>query len=236
MSDSKLKLDIVLVIDATDSMGPFIDDLHDFVPALYGRLDAARETLPLSVRIRIVDFADYMSEGDDTLHESDFFEMPEDMDKLLAYTSYIRYDMRGADMPENALEGLWLAMRSDFRTPTPFGAHIIVMLTDAMPLRLQERADCIGYDSENTPSDIQEMEDIWNDPGDVGLSLSGRSSHRELILCAPGGRQGDYTWEEVMDWRCVEHVGVQNGGHLLDLSADTVADLILHKLTADCPE
>ncbi len=187
--------DIVFCLDVTDTMNacyPIIADkicsLYEvFSTKLHERSDGKDK---MKLRVRIVAFKDYMSDMD-AMTESDFFELGEDLDKLKAFLGSIEVN-GGGDPPENALEALTLAIRSDWTPADRFTRHLIVLCTDAPPLELRAREWCSGYPAD-MPKDLNELRDLWEEQTD-------RRAKRLLIYgpkCEPWEEMGLY-WSNTL--------------------------------------
>ena len=165
-------VDIVFVIDATGSMRLLMDKIKQTAIALPKNLTEAVKLAGKNmrrIRIKVIDFADFKSEGKDAIHETQFMNANTQIVEIINEFDSIKMtyedgEGRGGDeIPENALEGLWLAMNSDFTEERPDEdvRQIIMLFTDASPLRFQERAKYPGYARYNFPKHIDEMRRLW---------------------------------------------------------------------------
>lgn len=220
------KVDIAFVIDATGSMGPIMGEVKDRALTLGDEIKAkmaAENKYIGALRIRVIDFADFASEGPDAIHASEFYNMPEEQPQFENQIKGIQFLDRGGDDPENALEALWAAMKSDWVDLPGKGRHIIVLITDALPLNLGERNGCFGYAAEDYPANIQEMEEIWLETATQGgghTRLSPRN--KRLLLFAPQGSDGTHSWDTVSGWEQVIYKEVKPGCGLGDMNLDAV--------------
>ena len=76
LQSSGYKIDIVFVIDATGSMTPIMDQVRQKALTLHEDITAGLKAAnkPVSeLRLRVIDFADYASEGEDAIHQTAFF-------------------------------------------------------------------------------------------------------------------------------------------------------------------
>ncbi len=183
MSEKKVRnIDVVFALDATASMGVFIDRFRrEFLPKLTGVLSEyfeKTEDVAEKLRYKFIIFRDYGSDGADAMRESRFYRVPEEMEAL-------RHDMLfveaggGGDSPENGLEALYYAMKTDF-TGGENSLQMIVLFTDADAVPLRARADCAGY-----PADMPDEEGLaalWRDKN-AAFSQEGK----RLIVFAPQG-------------------------------------------------
>ena len=225
------KVDIALVIDATGSMSPVIEWLQknaiSFGEQIKKRME--KEDKPVSqLRMRLIDFADFETEQYDAIHESDFYTIPAEQAEFEQKVNQIEYDCRGGDIPENALEALWVAMMShwvDLSGQTK-GRHIIILITDAPPLNLGERNGCLGYVPEDYPESVEEMERYWQ--GDICRTLRLSPGNKRLILLAPEGDDGQgHSWSAVSRWENTAYLPVKSdcGGGDVDLD-DVIGEIL----------
>lgn len=218
------KIDITFVIDATGSMTPLMNQVKARALVMHeeiteGLKKANKEVE--SLRIRVIDFADFASEGDDAVHQSPFYNMPEEKAQFESRINGINYEMRGGDVPENGLEALFIAMNSDWVRITGKGRHIIVVITDAPPLHLGERAGCIGY-SDEYPDNVASLEEIWNEKDGQTKMTKLSYRNRRLILFVPEGNIDGYSWDDVSGWSETVNVPIVAGRGFEELSFDTV--------------
>ena len=202
------KIDIALVIDATGSMGPFMDKVKaDIVkiPAIIRNGFEKEHKTVESMRIRVIDFGDYGFDGSDAIHQTEFFDAETEGEKIIDAVNNIRYERRGGDVPENGLEALYEAMASDWVNTRPNGRHIIILVTDAPPLDLGERAGCDGYDKDRYPKTIEEFEEIWSPMELVGgePKIKLCLPRARMLLVAPQGIIAGHTWDDVANWERV---------------------------------
>ena len=225
------KIDIVLVIDATGSMGPFMGQVKEGILAVPGEIKEALEKENKHVeqmRIKVIDFGDYGYDGSDAIHQTEFFDAETDGEKIVNAINGIEYIGRGGDAPENGLEALYEAMASDWAEPKPNGRHIIVLVTDAPPLNLGERAECVGYDKDRYPESVEDLGEIWNPSdmqgGDTGLKLSPLKAR--LVLFAPQGVIAGHTWDDVTKWERVVSKPVDAASGVKIEMGELVAEIV----------
>ena len=154
--------DIVVCLDVSDDMKWQMSEikrqLKDIPDAFF---EYAREYGfdKQKLRIRLITFSDFESEGADAIHETEFFEYPEQNEEYFAFIDGIKTG-GGGDKPENALEALALAIKSKWTTGGDRRRHMVLMLTNAPAHPLQYRADCEGY-PEGMPKDLEELKTWW---------------------------------------------------------------------------
>lgn len=209
------KIDIAFVIDATGSMGPFIDKFKTEVFEMPYRLKCAFEKVDRkveSMRIKIIDFGDYKYDGCDAIHQTRFFDAENEIDEIVDAVNDIQYERRGGDIPDNGLEALYEAMASDWVDAKPNGRHIIVLVTDAPPLDLGERADCIGYDKDKYPRTLDELDEAWA-PTDLPFNPKLKINPLKscLFLFAPKDTIEGRSWDKIAKWERVIPSSVEPG-------------------------
>ena len=178
-------IDMVFCIDGTGSMSPCIENVK--ANARRFHLDFASEMTNLgseidSMRIKVIVFRDYGCDGNNSMLESPFFELPSDEAEFSSFLSGVTAT-GGGDASENGLEALYLAMNSDFSTG-PKDRQVIVMFTDADALALGERAGNPGY-----PMDMVDEDGFINTWACAGQdsSLKLREKTKRMVIFAPSG-------------------------------------------------
>lgn len=246
-------VDVVFVIDATGSMRQIMEKIKQTAIALPKALTEAVKLAGKSmrrIRFKVIDFADFKSEGKDTIHESEFYNANTQIVQIINEFDSIKMtkedgEGRGGDeIPENALEAVWLAMNSDFieQRPDEDARQIIMVFTDASPLRLQERAKYPGYSRYNFPKNIDEMRRLWGKYYGDELHLRTEESEEEeernlnsklnpacarMLLYAPLGMLAGHTWDYVAQWERVSTFPVVPYDGCLELVVDRILDDII---------
>ncbi len=213
-------VDIVLVIDATNSMARLIETLEKGALTFYEDLTNAvsqHQRTIQKLRVKVNWFRDFYFDGQYAYGESKFFELPEEKENFRSFVASIRAT-GGGDAPESALEALSLAMRSDFTQDGDRRKHIIVLFTDQPAHafedydRLAEQASKWGYwptfYPPNMPKSIMQLYSEWDCRG---LGRPTKIDHRgkALILFAPDA----YPWDDMgIDLDRAIHVPVSLGG------------------------
>lgn len=227
------KIDIAFVIDATGSMGPIMASVKASALSLGDQIVKALEEAGKPVeqlRMRVIDFADYATEADDAIHQTDFYTMPADKQKFTDAINNIQYDRRGGDIPENALEALFIAMNSDWvpLAKGEKGRHIIIMMTDAYPLKLHERDGSMGYVADDFPSNVQELQNIWDAAGSQDATTLLSKKNRRLILFVPDGDDGaGHDWSDVLGWEKTLATIVDSGAGMDKIDIKTITEEIV---------
>ena len=240
-------VDIVFVIDATGSMRLLMDKIKQLAIALPKALTEAVKLAGKNmrkIRMKVIDFADFKSEGKDTIHESPFYNASNQIVQIINEFDSVKMvnelgEGRGGDeIPENALEALWLALNSDFTEERPDEnvRQIIMLFTDASPLHFQERAKYPGYARYNFPARIQEMRRLWGKCYGGELNISDGSDEEiernanaklipscaRMILYAPQGDLVGHSWDYVSTWERVYTFPVVPYDGCLELAVDRI--------------
>lgn len=235
-------VDIVFVIDATDSMAPVIDMVKNatltFQDELYEVLKENKRIIK-NLRVKVIWFRDFYYDGKYAYDESKFFELPEEKEDFHDFVSEISV-AGGGDDPESSLEALTLAMRSDFTQEGDRKRHIIVLFTDDEAHRFEdydklvEEAALKGCKPEmypkNMPKDIAEFYNAWQgnsmSQGALGSDSSGTKldmKGRRLIIFAPDG----YPWNDLeVDLENIIRCNLEKGEGGGELDMSTVYPLI----------
>ncbi len=98
-------VDVVLVIDATASMTPLLDQVKKSALGFHGRLTAVLQSAGKHVdrlRLRVVTFRDLADDGPNGLAASEFFALPEQAGAFSSWVSGVRL-IGGTTYPESGL-------------------------------------------------------------------------------------------------------------------------------------
>lgn len=182
---SKRNIDIVFCIDGTGSMTPCLESVkrnafnfqEQFVKAMTDKgcdIDA--------MRVKVIVFRDYHDDGDQAMQQSPFFELPDDKEDFKTFMDGITAT-GGGDNPENGLEALYYAMKSDFTTGAK-DRQVIVLFTDADALPLKARSKESNYPKDMV--DYKGFLQTWtctSQSSDIKL----REKSKRLLMIAPAG-------------------------------------------------
>ena len=108
-------VDIVMCIDATGSMAPIINEVKNNAMTFHQKFSEAMEDADKWVdmlRVKVIVFKDYICDSE-PMKESKFFELPAESAAFRDFVSNIQ-PTGGGDTPENALEAIALAIKSDW--------------------------------------------------------------------------------------------------------------------------
>ncbi|MGN1061441.1 MAG: vWA domain-containing protein [Candidatus Coproplasma sp.] len=178
-------IDVVFCIDGTGSMAPCIDAVKSNARRFHQEFVSAMTDLGSdidSMRVKVIVFRDYHDDGEDAMKESSFFELPADSTEFEKFLSDVSA-FGGGDGPENGMEALYYAMKSDFTTGSK-DRQVIVLFTDAEALKLKERSGEANYPSDMVDEDgfIETWSCISQDK-----SCKLRERNKRLVIFAPDG-------------------------------------------------
>lgn len=201
-----LHLDMVFCVDATGSMRHVIDLVRENALNLYADLmDTLQgsDTPVASVRVRIIAFRDYLADGENAMLASRFFTLPEEARDFYACVDGI-HPQGGGDIPEDGLEALGYAIRSEWDRSSPEARHLIVMWSDAPTHELGFGKASPFYPA-GMAKDFKELSLWWGEGNHGGMDPDAK----RLLLFAPD----DAEWNRVAaEWDNVIHVqSVKNG-------------------------
>lgn len=178
-------VDIVFVVDATESMGPCLetvkfnvlrlgDDLRDRMIKDGKNLD--------SLRVRLIVFRDLYDQAESAFEVTPFYELPLQRQEFEKVVSKIEA-FGGADPSESGLEALFLAIRSSWRNePRNLKRrHVIALFTDQDAHEIGAEIP-ITYAQQPHPKTFTDLKALW-EGGDKRGSMN--ANGKRLILFAP---------------------------------------------------
>lgn len=157
-------LDIVLCIAGTSDMSPYMETIKNTVAKLPDDIllnAQVRASEVSNLRIKIMVFRNYLSDGEDAIQMTDFLSYPaekEDFGSLLGEINA----RGGCDGATDGLEALAYAMQSDWQVPRQGvkRRQIIVVWAGGSCHQLGHGKSSVYYDS-NLPEDFDELTDWW---------------------------------------------------------------------------
>lgn len=196
----KYDVDIVMCIDATMSMGPFLDlvkaqalNLHKDIQAEM----AMKEKYIDDLRVRVIAFRDYKADGNEAMLVSDFFSLPNQAAEFEACIRSI-HPKGGGDLPEDGLEALAYAMKSKWKSEGQNKRRqIIVVWTDDGTHDLGQNRHMPNYPA-RMPGSFAELTEWWGFGQCPGVMAN---DSKRLLIYAPAK---DYwttiaeTWENTL--------------------------------------
>ena len=224
-------VDIVFCIDCTGSMDNVLSIVKENALHFYTDVQAQMREKGKSIsglRVRVVAFRDYAAydnerrlgeEGHEPMLVTDFFSLPEEADKFELSVRYLEAE-GGGDAPEDGLEALAYAIRSDWNIQSLKCRHVIVVWSDQEPHPLGFGQRSARY-PRNMASDLSELTAWWGDRSDPGY-LPKQSSKR-LILFTPDMGAWHFISE---NWDSVIHFPSSAGEGLRELEYRQILNCI----------
>jgi len=216
-------VDIVMCIDATGSMGDVIETVKANALTFHEQFQAVMEDADKMVdvtRVKVIVFRDYGRDGDGAMVESEFFTLPEQSADFSAFVNGIEA-RGGGDIPENALEAIALALKSDWTTAPGKKRHVVLMFTDAPALPLGARKECPNYPAD-MPADLAALGAMWEGT-DQDSVTSYSSNAGRLIVFAPNAEP----WTEMQVWNRYWHTPSKGGTGLEDVDLQAAIDVLV---------
>lgn len=216
----KYNVDIVFCIDVTGSMGGILDTVKAnalrFYPDLQNELSEKDKSVD-SLRIRVIAFRDFEADGSDAIEELPFVRIPEEDGRFSSFVSSLR-PMGGGDEPENGLEAIAMAIKSDWDKGGDKQRHLVVVWSDASTHPLEMPS---SYKPSGMPADFNELTDWWD-----GQSFMSSTAKR-LILFTPDAM----AWTDIAThWESVIHVPSKAGMGLADVDYKTILSTIVNSI------
>lgn len=202
-------VDIVLCIDVTSGMTPVLNSIKKFALDFYDNVitNASKQYREIKqLRIKVIAFRDYYCDGPYAMEESRFFFLPVEKTEFYNFVSSLEAK-GGGDEPENALESIALAMKSDWVCEA-WGEcererNIIIVFTDAPSHPLEKYSKVVHEHYPYYPTEMietyEEFIDAWQGGRPLGCPdwPKNRMSHsaQRMIVYAP---QDVYPWNDLM--------------------------------------
>lgn len=189
-------LDVVLCIDATNGMLPFIKMLQENVHKFY---EQVMETIDMesmscdTLRVKVITFRDFIACEAEPIKESKFFTLPQENDAFVDFVKGI--EARGCgDEATCALEAMAQALKSDWTKVPGKKRYITLMFTDSPAHPLQHRVGCEGY-PEGMPKDLEELHAWWEGTTQI-LDSTFDARWGRLVVFAPVSKP----WTDMETW------------------------------------
>jgi hypothetical protein len=216
-------VDMVFCIDATGSMQPLLDTVKDNALNLYEDFqrimrDEHRKYVE-QLRVRVIAFRDYRADKDDAMLVTDFFVLPRQEDDLKQCLESITA-FGGGDDPEDGLEALAYAMKSDWVKKFKKNRHVIAVWTDEGTHEIgYGKAYYDGYPN-GMPKNFEELTRWWGSSNEAGIM---DEYAKRLLIFAPGKAH----WDAIRDnWNNVLHYESEAGTGLEDWGYEEILNTI----------
>ncbi len=194
------EVDLVFCIDATMSMDPILDKVKRNALNFYQDFQNVMNEKGKKVsqlRIRIVAFRDYYYDRDKAMMITNFFNLPDRAADFEACVKSIIPD-GGGDDPEDGLEALACAMKSDWSNGSAKKRHVIVVWSDEGTHDLGFGKSVPNY-PRGVPQDFNELTEWWGSKRNPGIM---DENAKRLLIFAPD-KPG---WSIIRDnWNNVIH-------------------------------
>jgi von Willebrand factor type A domain len=221
-------VDIVLCIDTTASMGPVLENVKSSALSFQERLSAVMAEKGKSIsqlRVKVIAFRDFGDRADDALEETEFFQLPGDVD---AYEDFVRKlePRGGGDTPESGLEALALAIRVPWERGLDRRRHVIVVFTDAPAHPLQAAAAVArGAYPQSIARSEDELFEEWGYQSSQSAVMENPA--KRLLLFAPDMEP----WKGIAaNWNNTIFFPSQAGDGLDEWEMDEIIETIVNSL------
>ncbi|MBE6681251.1 MAG: VWA domain-containing protein [Ruminococcaceae bacterium] len=214
-------VDMVFCIDCTGSMDNIIDIVKNNALNFYQDVTNVMEQKHKHIsqlRVRVVAFRDYLADGKDAMRVTDFFKLPEQADEFEKCVRSLKAE-GGGDDPEDGLEALAYAIKSNWDTEGLKKRQVVVVWTDAATHPLGYGASSEYY-PKGMAKDIAELSQWWGGAQQVGFV---DNNAKRLLLFAPN----EPFWNVIsQNWDNVLHFPSTAGDGLSDLEYGQIIDTI----------
>lgn len=217
-------VDMVFCIDATGSMQPVISTVkqnalsfyHDVVKVM----EKKQKTIN-SMRVRVIVFRDYIAD-EQPMMTTRFFELPAQAAQFESCVNSISAT-GGGDEPEDGLEALAYAIRSDWTKEGTKRRNVIVVWTDASTHEIGFGRRSPRY-PKGMPESFNQLTEWW---GDRQMEPYIKNAAKRLVLFAP---KAPY-WEQISaTWNNVIHYPSTAGRGLEEFTYKEIVDAICNSI------
>lgn len=219
------EVDLVFCIDSTMSMDPILDTVKKNALNFYQdfhNVMSEKDKKVSQLRIRVVAFRDYYYDHERAMMVTNFFKLPSMSEDFEACVKSIIPD-GGGDDPEDGLEALAYAMKSDWGMGSAKKRHVIVVWSDEGTHELGFGKKVSNY-PKGMPKDFNELTEWWGSKGNPGLM---DENAKRLLIFAPD-KDG---WRMIREnWNNVIHVETEAGTGLQDCEYSEILDVICNSI------
>ena len=217
-------VDMVFCIDSTGSMRHVLDFVKQNALNLFrditGTMEQKHKVIS-RMRIRVIAFRDYVADGDQAMLASEFFVLPEQAQQFYDCVNGLTAK-GGGDIPEDGLEALAYAIRSDWTREGVKKRHIIVVWSDA-PTHPMGYSRIAPWYPDGMASNFEELSLWWEDE-QLGGGMD--ENAKRLLIFAPDAPE----WNRISsEWSQVIHVQTVSEG-LAELEYHQVIDAVCNTI------
>lgn len=218
-------VDMVFCIDATGSMGPVIDTVKKNALSFYNDVKKTMEEKQKNIdtmRIRVIVFRDYLADRDQAMLATDFFQLPQQSQEFSLCVNSIMAK-GGGDEPEDGLEALAYAIKSDWNKEGMKKRNIIVVWTDASTHEIGFGKRYASY-PKGMPQSFDELTSWWGDQQNQPIISN---AAKRLILFSPDVPY----WKQITNvWNNVIHYPSVAGEGLREHTYKEIVDAICNSI------
>lgn len=219
------EVDLVFCIDATMSMDHILDTVKNNALNFYQdftNVMTEKGKKVSQLRIRVVAFRDYYYDRENAMMITNFFNLPERAKDFEACIKSI-IPNGGGDDPEDGLEALAYAMKSDWSNGSSKKRHVIVVWSDEGTHDLGFGKSAPNY-PKGMPADFDALTEWWGSKRNPGLM---DENAKRLLIFAPD-KPG---WTNIRDnWNNVIHVETEAGTGLRECEYSEILDVICNSI------
>lgn len=218
-------VDLVFCIDTTKSMDHILDTVKNnalnFNQDFKAVMDAKHKRVA-QLRVRIVAFRDYIADKHEAMKVTNFFSLPEQADLFSACVQSLSAD-GGGDDPEDGLEALAYAMKSDWDKSAQKHRHVIVVWSDDATHDLGHGKRAANY-PKNMAEDFNELTAWWGSRRAPGIM---DESAKRLIMFTPDTTH----WNTIRDnWNNVIQYISNAGSGLRECDYEQILNAICNSI------
>nr|MBQ4456151.1 VWA domain-containing protein [Clostridia bacterium] len=211
----KYNVDIVMCIDVTGSMKGILNTVKQNALNFQDDLKACMAKKGKSInelRIRVIAFRDYLADGEYAMLSTEFLNMPEEKETFRDVVCSLEPD-GGGDDPEDGLEALAYAIKSEWTTGGDKRRHVIVVWTDTSTHKLGFGKESPYY-PKGMAKDFNELTSWWD-------QMNKRS--KRLLIYAPD----EEYWKTISDcWENTIHVLTEMDNGLEEYEYDEILNTL----------
>lgn len=214
-------VDLVMCIDGTGSMGHLIEQVKSNALNFYSLLEARMLEKSKKIdqlRARVIVFRDYWHDSaEEVMQCSEFFDLRSQTSNFSDFVKKIKAD-GGGDEPENGLEALAIALKSNWeKGDFSKQRYVVVIFTDASTHNL-EKSDKPTHYPHDIPKSLDELTEYWEQMP---------TPAKRLLLFAPDAQP----WSIIgQSWFNAIHYTSKAGDGLEEQDMDIILDAIANSV------